>query len=393
MTRRRHALVSATAAALVGSLAFAAPAAAADVAQYPYEPTPGMTISSPFPDYVVEIDCDEFVVDPEWDSLVVEWVPGGSLVVRFTCEPEELDGLPIVESLTDFPGDVALTDSSAPFVTSYALEPNSRILFKLAAADEATQTISFRASTEISDPAGVRIVTETATIPAGDVSVVDFPFDPDGCSLDGASVHSVIEFTVLESGEFTFRVVGVTPLQSSEIIEDALTTYPPNPWGDYVPIIDPQLLLYSTFDPANAAAGFIACNDDSERHDLEFVLDFGMRDSLDRFISPYYSELITDLAPGTYTLVVTTYDEIGELTPNSAAKTEIEPVALSPAEYDATELPEQSATVDFWGPEGGLVLGAQLAATGPDTRGLAALAAFAALFALTGAVVLRRRTA
>lgn len=392
MTRRRHALASATAAALVGTLAFAAPAAAADIAQYPFEASPGLTIASPFPNYVIEVDCAAYTFTPEFDPLELVWVPGGSLEVRFTCDPEEITGDALDASATDFPGDLRSVVAPSPFVSAYTIAPNSTMAFKIEASDESSQFISFAASAELSDPTGTRIATETATIPAGAGSAIVYDFESDDCFLEGARVHDTIEFTVLDAGEFTFRIVDVDPLQTGADTGDGFNGYDPNPWGDYMPIIDPYLVLYSAFDPSNPSVGVIGCNDDSDRVHDETPAFFEMRDSLDRFISEYYSEVIADLAPGTYTLVVTTYDEIGTRVPSSVAKEEAVSVALAPAEYDATELPEQSATVEFWGPQGGLVLGAQLAATGPDTRGLAALAAFAALFVLTGVAVTRRRT-
>jgi len=394
MIRRRHALVSATAAALVGALAFAAPAAAADVAQYPFEASPGLTIASPFPNYVMEVDCAAYTFTPEFDPLALVWVPGGSLEVRFTCDPEEITGDALDASATDFPSDVRAVVAPSPFVSAYTIAPNSIMSFKIEASDESSQFISFAASAELSDPSGTRIVSETATIPAGAGSAIVYDFENADCFLEGPRVHEAIEFTVLEAGEFTFRIVDVDPLQTGADTGDGFDGYDPNPWGDYMPIIDPYLVLYSAFDPSNPSVGIIGCNDDSDRVHDETPAFFEMYDSLDRFISEYYSEVIADLAPGTYTLVVTTYDEIGEIVSSSTpAKSEVASSVLLPAEYNAETLPEQSATVEFWGAEGGLVLGAQLAATGPDTRGLAALAAFAALFVLTGVVVMRSRTA
>ncbi len=389
---RRAALLSVVALSTAAVLGLAAPASAADVATYPLEVLPGLTVIEAFPNYVIAVDCDEWVGAGDYGPLELTWVPGGSLDVLLSCDPAGIDGFAVDPDLVaEFP---PFLDAQGPvpgYFQSYSLDPNTGVVFDFLAPAEIE--IDYNATLEIDDPAGSRLFEETLAIPAGGTQVANFS---DECGDDeGSRVYETLVVTVLTSGEFTFRVVGVTPLQSGEYLEseDEWFSYDPNPWGDYVPIIDPVVAVYSTFNPADTDAGRVDCNDDTEADD--FPSNGDAYDSEGRLIDALYSELTLDLAPGTYTVLLTTYDYIGADLILTSAKDSLDTdvPSFAPAVYTATDLPEQTGTVEIWGQDGGLVLGAQLAATGPSQPALGVLATFAALFVLAGAsvVAVRRR--
>ncbi|MDX2024978.1 hypothetical protein [Microcella sp.] len=413
MTRYRHSLTVATIAIVASSsLGVASMATAAEVATYPLDFEPGLTIAAPFPDYVLDVDCSEWVYDGSEDgyqSVDVVWVPGGSMQVNFTCESVDVLSSPIDAGLnvSEFPSGYTSLGSLGDFDERFTVNPNTQFIFTFGGASFGERfVINYSATVQIDNPTGVRIDTESVSIPEGGTQVVDFGDGADlDCSPSGERVYGLINFTVVESGEFTFRIVGVTPLQSGEFLSDGdeayWWTYDPNPWGEYVPISDPYLVLYSDFDVDNPNLNQVACNDD-----IEYVIDANeaeARDQSDNFINDVYSELIADLEPGNYTLMLTTYDEVDAVIPVLApAKSESSlptsgEVSLSPAVYPLSALPEQSATLEFWGVAGGLVLeGTALAETGSHELVRDSLAGAALMSLLAGTLAIgytRRRAA
>lgn len=401
--RRRTTLISTIALSAAATLGFASAASAADVATYPLEAFPGFTVVTAFPDYVIEVECDEWTYDESFGEFTLVWVPGGSLEVRFDCEIDDADVVELDEDLAagDFPPAITPLPVSGDIDEAFAVEPNTDVTFLF---NEQELEIEYTATVVIDDPAGDLLFSETLTVPEDGAQIADFGAGSDtvpNCEWEDRRVYAKLDFTVLDSGGYTFRVVGVTPLQSGEYLEDEASwyDYAPNPWGDYLPIIDPLLVLYSDFDPDNAELGMIACDDDSDTASLDDGV--AARDSLDRYISDLYSELAVTLAPGQYTLVLTTYDSIDDgaaeaLVPAKAENEGPSP-ALAPAVYEVVDLPAQTGDVDIWGVEDGLVLGhvAFLADTGADASASGALAAGSLLMLLVGAgaiIVARRRT-
>ncbi len=406
-TRTRSSVIATVALASAATLGLASAATAAEVTTYPFELLPGFTIEAPYPNYEITIDCDEWVEDDSdagYGDFELAWVPGGTLDINLTCEPEDLYVEPVDDELDggDFPAGYETTAGTGDIELVYSFDPNTAIQFDLG---EHTIFIYYFASVELDDPAGDLLLTQEATTPENGTQTLDFaegitdePFVE--CDLDEERVYAAIEFTVLEGGAYTFRVVDVSPLQSGELRLGSefadWWTYEPNPWGDYVPIADPFFVLYSSFDPDQPAQGLVECNDDI---DVDLSNNVFMRDSANHFISGVYPELIVDLEPGEYTLVVTTYDTVGSPDPSAApAKVDAADAPLAPAEYELDGLPEQSATVQFWGVEGGLELGhaAELAETGPDSArstGLAIAALLALLVGAAAVTIARRRTA
>ncbi len=395
--RSATSLIAAISLASAATLGLASTATAADVATYPLEVIPGVTVQSAFPSYVLEVDCDEFEGVGDYGAFALYWVPGSSLEVRFTCEylTQSNGSLDPGLAADGFPAGVIELGPLADFGDVVTINPNTSAAFFF---PEASLPIAYYATLPLDDPSGDLLFTQTLTTPANGVQSVEFDTDADNfCGVYDERVYATLDFTVLENGEYSFRIVGVSPLQSGELIDGEGWIFPPNPWGDYVPIADPYLVIYSDFDPTQPDANQIACNDDTGA--VVETTNFGARDIQGRFISPFYSEIIASLAPGQYTLVLTTYDIVGPVnTVPSASKLDSASAAVTPVEYELAGLPAQSATVELWGAEDGLVLGhvAFLADTGanaPISAGLAGGAGLALLLGALGIAIARRRTA
>ncbi|MFM2412711.1 MAG: hypothetical protein RLZZ587_1044 [Actinomycetota bacterium] len=222
---------------------------------------------------------------------------------------------------------------------------------------------------DVADPSGVLITTGDATIDGSNPAVLDFSeidmpydFDPemgehfvggntDECDVvAGMHEYGILEFHVTEAGEYTFRIVDVNPADP-DVDDSASTSYPTD---------DPYLALYSDFDSNNPDDNVVGCNDDR---------DFRSYNSDDVLLDRQWSEFATDLEPGNYTLVYTSWGTFDDWA-------------------DETEGLDQTVTFEFWGPEGGLELGA-LADTG--TNAVTPLNALGFMLILAGAGLLIAR--
>jgi hypothetical protein len=192
----------------------------------------------------------------------------------------------------------------------------------------------------VADPSGTLITTGDATIDGTSAPTLDFTSSSnefnehfvggleDECDvIAGMHEYGTLEFHVSESGEYTFRIVGVDPVDP-DVDESASGSYPTD---------DPYLALYSSFDPNSPDDNVVGCNDDRE---------FTSYNSDDVLLDRQWSEFAADLEPGNYTLVYTSWQTYDDW----AAETE----GL-----------DQTVTFEFWGPAGGLELGT-LADTGTN---------------------------
>lgn len=230
-------------------------------------------------------------------------------------------------------------------------------------------------------PSGSHLFTQTITIPlgAGEITVTEDEDDEhflggiEDCDLStevhGIHVYGTLDVTVTTAGTYTFRGMFSTPL------------------GDYVPInafdpiADPFLAVYSSFDPASPDAGVVGCNDDlndvGAENDAEYLADGTIIDGH----QPWFT---APLSPGTYTLVLMTWED---LSADDLAD------GYSPYEEENFVSGPKSTTFELWGPVGGLQLGHQLAATGTDVTPIAATGALVLLGGLGVFLVARRRRA
>ncbi len=122
----------------------------------------------------------------------------------------------------------------------------------------------------------------------------------ENCALNiGPHVYSTGTLTVDRSGQYSIRVVNTNPLTDSTA-----------GWGAELPMNDPFLAVYSSFDPANPDANVIGCNDDGEYNNGDgegSYPDAGATLNPKYLVSGLYPWFSTKLAAGSYTYVLTTY--------------------------------------------------------------------------------------
>ena len=196
-----------------------------------------------------------------------------------------------------------------------------------------TSTVAYAAI--FPNPAGELLDRVDLSIPANPIVSVS-AFTPDtladdellggvlGCELTGGSVSDSHPFvtdtiTVGVGGSFTFRVVGSAGVR------------------------DPFLALYSgTFDRLDPDSGVLGCNDDAGARDGDTFVAAG-----DGYAYPAINELWSQfsvtLTAGTYTVMMTTYDNFANDT------------AWYDRNGDSGVGSVSTATFEYWGPSGGLV--------------------------------------
>ena len=220
--------------------------------------------------------------------------------------------------------------------------------------------LSFHDPYEMPDPSGTQLADTTQTFAATDTlettygtadeisagDEIGIGGDTENCGiLPGQHIYATQDITVSKSGEYTFRVTGM----------DAPSSYL-LPTGDFQPVSDPMVALYSTFDPSDPNTGNVGCNDDL--NDLAFGdhdygdADFNITQQGD-YVEGHFSYFVSNLEPGEYTLVFTTWDDI------SASEWE-----AGDNNGDTWTPGAETVYFDIWGPDGGLTLGHNLASTG-----------------------------
>ena len=197
----------------------------------------------------------------------------------------------------------------------------------------------------VPSPSGVLTLTDTATIPIRDTktfytnkSVEDSGLAGNtDCQLaTGDHPYSTTKVTITTAGDYTFRIAGVDPVPYFLGYQGAGKSPTLQP-GD-LPISDPFLAVYSSFDSANPETGIVGCNDDSD----SYAAAADAEDEGVAYVAPNvlvensFSSFSAYFTPGNYTLVLTTYDP------------------FSAAEFAASGL-DQSALYEMWGPQGGVV--------------------------------------
>ena len=314
-----------------------------------------------------DIDCVDMTVT--YGEFPV--VPGDTITLNLTG----------FDSVYDY--DSGNTSPVNPAGETVVLGAGDEMVFYDDGADSCSQDFYawvFEAGPE-TVPSGSHLFTQTITIPLGasEITVTETEDDEhvlggiEDCDLStemhGIHVYGTLDVTVTTAGTYTFRGMFSTPL------------------GDYVPlnpfdpIGDPFLAVYSSFDPASPDAGVVGCNDDlndiGAENDAEYLSDGTIIDGH----QPWFSAA---LAPGNYTLVLMTWEDLSA-----------EDLADGYAPYSEEDfvVGPKSTTFELWGPEGGLALGHQLAATGVDVTPIAATGALVLLSGLGVFLVARRRRA
>lgn len=112
-----------------------------------------------------------------------------------------------------------------------------------------------------------------------------------GCSLaDGSYPYQTLSLTTTIAGDFTFRISATSP-------DTSLNAQALSRTNSLPPIEDTWIALFSTFDPAHPAQGFLGCNDDSAQ--------FGSYLSDGTVLSNHWSQFdVAGLPAGNYILVL-----------------------------------------------------------------------------------------
>jgi hypothetical protein len=407
---RRASAVALTAALVGVGFAVASPALAVTPAR---SLPPGVSITNAgtliAPDYTVEVDCSLIPGDVDYDYDTQFYyadlaVPAGSSVTVQTANCSDvyldqfdyddtratatytpvggaLDGDPQVQGVDWSFGDIVSLDT-----TEYVVGPNTQ--FVVLDGDFATGyfNISVPLAVTVADPQGDLIDDITLVIPdnaTADLIVTDdaqyYDGDgdlalggTDGCGItEGNHFYAEQEIVIDKRGIYTFRIADLSPI-SQDVDFQAAELY----------LEDPFLALYSSFNPADGHQGVVGCNDDA---DLDEFSDWNITSS-GTMISDRYSQYTVELQPGTYTLVLTSYDDesefIDDTLPVSAGERAADPKgAFSPTALGVNE----SATIELWYAE------SALAATGPSPVSGGMLAVGLALMTLGGLVFATRR--
>jgi hypothetical protein len=292
-----------------------------------------------------------------------------------------LDGQPQVEGVEWTNGDVVPLDTA-----EFELGPNTVFTVLEGTAAAGAFTIYTPLAVTVADPQGDVIDDITMLIPddaTADLVVTDDAqyYDGDGdlalggiegCGItEGNHFYAEAEIVIDKRGIYTFRLADLNPI-SNDLDFQAAELY----------LEDPFLALYSTFTPADGHQGVVGCNDDA---DLDEFSDYNITSS-GTMMSDRYSQYTVELQPGTYTLVLTSYDDESDFiittAPVSASERDADPKgAFSPTALGVDE----SGTVEIW------YAGSQLAATGPSPVSGGMLAAGLALMTLGGLAFATRR--
>jgi len=323
-------------------------------------------------------------------------LPGDTLTVTLlNCDAWTVEDLDVSGTLEDPAG--GLSDSWIVVGTPADFEVNGSSNILLTEPDDLLPEIDIdvRVASAAPTPTGsLGLTTRVAmpvVIPTFEINVPADPYlgapgpttDLGGlsdCSIeDGYHPYQALPISISTAGDFTFRVIDVTPVD-----EDLQ-------WGQpYVPSQDFFLAVYTQFDPANPEANLVNCNDDRNENRI-FVINDGVT-----FISDDQTpEFAAALEPGDYTLVLTTYR-----TSSSSEWAAGEFSSWSGVSDFSWDPQPMSGLFELWGPVGSIAANddqataPELAATGEDTTVSAGIAGLGLLTALAGgALLLGRRRA
>jgi hypothetical protein len=298
-------------------------------------------------------------------------IPGNDVtIVSETCDYMEKNGVNVGSSVTIESSELS-TETRVQVSFFYEEFSDNSFYFYLADPDVTVLTPLELAR------------TETMTIPATgpswfsvgreeDVGEEAHALDGnDDCELmSGDHPYTQISLDIASSGDFTFRVSGTSPRteQNVQALElDSLA------YGiDNTPIADPFLAVYTSFDPENPDDNVVGCNDDRPNY---AYLNSGI------VFSELWPQFDASLEPGTYTLVMTTYED-----------------AVSADWTTWSNSTAQTASMELWGTAGAITptsptVEPGLAATGVSSSGLPVALSIAALglLLLTAASAVRRR--
>lgn len=132
--------------------------------------------------------------------------------------------------------------------------------------------------------------------------------DMAGCAIDtgvsqgssgwqsGIRPYQTTQLAIDSTGTLTFRIVSTSPKTDM----NSLALAPGSAPLQQLPILDPWLAVYTSFDPAHPDQNVVGCQDDSARPPGSYFDDGTVPQGV-------WSQFDATLPPGTYTLVLGTY--------------------------------------------------------------------------------------
>jgi hypothetical protein len=296
----------------------------------------------------MNVDCDAVTSD----SAAVYMATGTTATVNITGTCNGATGLYFSTLDALEPGDGGITvggthtaatsgGSSISAPATLTVDPNTFVQISKDGGEDSVE-IDFSAVDDSPNPMGSLGESTTlglsSTASASNVLTVpgttgaDHNLGGDAtCELEsGEHVYATHTVTVNASGEYTFRVVTTDPLTDNVVA-----------WGDgSLPIDDPYVAVYSTFDPANPDSNIVGCNDDGDDNGTATQYLEGTSATIGHtyLVNGLYSQFVKTLEAGTYTLVLMSFSE------------------ESTSDWNTALYPAQSATFELWGPEGAFAL-------------------------------------
>jgi hypothetical protein len=293
----------------------------------------------------VNVDCDSLT---DWESPTVYMATGTTATVNITGTCNGSNGMYYNTNDNTATGTGGITvagthtdaTDAGSWITapsSFTADPNTFVEIDSSVGSDYTY-ISFVAVDDVPNPSGelgqtttvtlpgTAAAASTFTVPGSQGNAHDLGGDNNCAIISGDHVYSTYTVTVGVDGQYSFRVVNTNPL-----------TYDVVAWGnDELPIDDPYVAVYSAFDPANPDTNIVGCNDDGSAYD--YPEDTGATLDHKYLVNGLYSEFQQNLAPGTYTLVLTTYQD------------------TTVSDWNTAAYGDQSATFELWGPAGAFTL-------------------------------------
>jgi len=400
--------------ALVGAgLAISSPAGAAPSPARVLPP--GVSLSNAgtlaAPEYTLQVDCSEirdsgtYDYDTQFDFAEVA-IPLGDVVTVLTsnCSNAYLDVVDFDEpratpAYTPIGGanDGVIQESGSEWsnatyvsldTTEFTVGPNTRFTtLETSAFIDGYFNLYVSLAVAVADPQGDLLEEVSMAIPgnatpdmvvADDLQYYNGDGDLELGGIDGCGIspgdHYYAENSVIveKAGIYSFRVSNTDPT-SLDVDFQQPERY----------LQDPFLALYSTFTPADGHLGVVGCDDDS---DLDEFSDYNIT-SDGVMISDSFPQFSVVLQPGSYTLVLTSFNADQDFTIAAA------PVS---ANVDRPEDPKGGFSSAAFGEDESAIIGvwyaeSQLAATGPSPVSGGMLAPGLALMALGGLMFATRR--
>lgn len=269
-------------------------------------------------DTTVNINCSSFDANESADDVLA----AEGAVITFNVTGTCADDLNIITYDTDLPETGGITVGSTftaatpgPTGTTipgavpatFTVDGNTQLHFIKTGVDAFDVFITVVDVPNVANPPGtlrqsgdigIAATPTLEMITAGDLA------GDENCAMsDGAHAYATGTLTVERSGTYSIRVVNTTPLTDSTAA-----------WGADIPMDDPFLAVYSSFDPANPNANVVGCNDDGSNNRGDEPGDYpgeGATLSPKFLISGLYPWFSAKLAAGSYTYVLTTYSDFG----------------------------------------------------------------------------------